>query len=90
MTVAELLADEKRWTRDLPSRNNEGHSVEVCSEDAVCWCMLGAIWKCYPLDEIVEIENRLRRVTGVSIASWNDEPCRTHAEVLAAVQKAGI
>lgn len=89
MTVLELLEKPEAWTQGAPARNSEGWSVNTDSEKATCWCLLGAIWRVYPADAF-DMELKLRAIVGKSIAVFNDEKCRTHAEVLEAVRKAGI
>lgn len=86
MKVHELLSDETKWTRACGARDATGRQVEPCSSNAVCWCLVGAIEKCFPSAErwrdrrlIMErISNRLS-VGGapgthdvLDIMSWND------------------
>jgi len=65
MKVGELLSDPSRWTQCATGRNaagipliqlmTPGHGQFPMrplaeSPDAVCWCLRGAILKCYPDD----------------------------------------
>ena len=47
MTVLELLSDPKRWTQDAFARDSTGFKCDVDAPDAQCFCLLGAIYKCY-------------------------------------------
>lgn len=47
MKAHELLADPKRWTKWAYARDVNGNGVKPESDDAVCWCIKGAIIKCY-------------------------------------------
>lgn len=47
MKVHELLNDSSKWTKKASARNIQKESVPAHSSLAVCWCLLGAIDKCY-------------------------------------------
>ncbi len=90
MTVAELLEKPEAWTQGASAKNSDGMRTGVSAESAVCWCVLGAIWKCYVYDSLSEkMRDKLAELVG-DIVKFNDAPGRTHAEVLEAVRKAGI
>ena len=66
-------------------------------KDAISWCLLGAIIKCYagpecdcsvPEFQIVcnKVTNRIQQ----SIMGWNDDPDRKHSEVLALCEELDI
>ena len=38
-----LLARESRWTQKALARDEAGQPVQACSDDAVSWCLLGAL-----------------------------------------------
>lgn len=91
-TVYEILEDPKRW----------GQKSAV--DQPGCECVstaIGRLSHTYEAGE--EMQRKFLATVGVmvpacasptdlmtSIWSWNDAPERTHAEVLAAVRKAGI
>jgi hypothetical protein len=90
MTALELI--KKGWTQGELARNDEGYPVNPNSPMSVCWCSTGAIWAAHP-----EFEDRQRAcakflsaIDYPSITGWNDAPERTHADVIAAFEKAGI
>ncbi len=88
-TVADLLEDPARFTTEACARDAQGVYTYSDDPEAVCWCAMGAIWRiygtCYDEEPIAKL---CRAIGGGSIAGFNDE--RPHAEVLAAVRKAGI
>lgn len=95
MTVAELLTDETKWTQGRYARNSNGCYAEASGDEAVCWCLEGALYRCYGIPDDGSAFNaayrRLRdAIGGEWVARWNDDPQRTFAEVRAAIEKAGI
>ena len=87
------LEKPEAWTRGVMARFDNGLECNPKSEFAVCFCPLGAIARTdtYGITKGVAIQ-RIEKVLGISgsgsIASWNDEPDRTHDEVLAAFDRA--
>lgn len=47
MTVAELLNDPSKWTREAYARNANGEAITARSPDAVCWCLTGALLRVF-------------------------------------------
>lgn len=100
MTPADVLraakariATPERWTQGTFARDRDGGAVDMKTEreEAVCWCSLGAIeYACDP-DEAVSARAMCLLMEAIgedSIEDWNDHPRRTHAEVLAAFDRA--
>lgn len=91
MTVAELLADETRWSIGAAARDKTGLiPVDPNSPTAASWCLIGAVNRCYgrgPAGDV--ILGTLYSMLGyVSLGQFNDS--HSHAEVLALVQRAGV
>lgn len=84
----ELLAKPDSWTQGEYAETDSGRGVEADSPDAVCWCAWGAIIRVYGVgwETIGRVEHRV----GDSITAWNDNPDRTHAEVLAVLKELDI
>ena len=83
------------WTQYVVARDNNGDPVEPNSPDATYFCLIGASNRVAPSHEIGR--RALRRMvvaileqTGslINLSKWNDDPKRTHAEVLALVDRA--
>lgn len=91
-TVAELLEAPERWTQGTYSKSESGDSVYPRNPAAVCWCLLGAIDEVYDVGDPRKkaYEAMQKTIDKCMLTMWNDAPERTHAEVLAAVRKAGI
>lgn len=47
MKVKELLTDESKWTTGSLARDFDGNNCTQKCPDACCWCLIGAIYKCY-------------------------------------------
>ena len=93
MKVADLLTDESKWCKYHDAKNKRGKSVSVWSEEACCWCLAGAMIRCYGIAE--EPDTRLRtaienRAGHRLLTQFNDDPERTFAEVRAVILEAGI
>lgn len=78
----ELLSEPERWTKGLFCRVVDGWH---------CCCVMGAFVAVCPTDIAFHC-SLFRRAAGVPdempLSEWNDAPERTHAEVLAAFDKA--
>lgn len=58
---------------------------------AVCWCLAGAIDRCYPSSDNTLVRRLVQnKIGGIGIADFNDDSARTHAEVLALVEELDI
>lgn len=97
-TVAELLADPKRWTKGCFARNEIGRKVNCYDESAVCWCLEGAFSRIYG-DTYKDTHALWQKFAGTVLSSnpsflclpdFNDDPKTTHKQVMAVVKTAGI
>ena len=82
MKVSELLTDKSKWTKNAYAINDMGESVGAGGDDARAWCLLGALYKCYPDDK----ERGIARYKLASVIElrygklptvWQDEPSTT-------------
>ena len=97
MTAAELLAKPENWCQKAFAMDGDGKTVPLESATACRFCLTGSLFKVYTdgfgpaWDKVVAT---LGSVYGTSdaqnLAHWNDNPKRTHAEVLALLKKAGV
>jgi len=71
MTIQELLTDETKWTQSAYARLASGEPCSSVHPEAVCWCLIGAVNRCYGGPDILSassphydqrrtIEQRLR------------------------------
>lgn len=89
-TVAELLADKSRWTQRAYARLPDGHSVMDHNEDAVCFCVVGAIKRVYSdrVSRLMALDLMMAKCGCANIDKFNDT--HTYAEVYAKVLEANI
>lgn len=90
ITARAILASPSSWTKGEVARTEDGRPTWVDDPQATCFCAIGAIRRA-----IFVLHGRfmqLRIPTQVLCAlgfdepdcmDWNDDPDRTHAEVLA-------
>lgn len=90
MKIKELLREPKNWTQGEAARDADGHRVTANSPSAVCFCIIGAASKCYGFGNHYKIVDDLFWELGMRPSAWNDNRDRTHAEVLALVEKLDI
>lgn len=79
-----LLEDPKRWTKGMSARDKDGILRGAHDDDAVCWCLYGAMYKCgVQGDEWDLVEAVIRREYEYpGIPSFNDDERTTHEMVL--------
>jgi hypothetical protein len=91
MKVKDFLTPEN-WTKCASARDKSGNVVCYADSEAVCFCLLGAIGKCYggihelttkPLREVLT-----KRDIKETIAFFND--MSTFEEVMSVVEEADI
>ena len=101
MTVQELLDSPEKWTKYNYARQrfSEENSTIVNPEDPVanCWCLHGAIIKCYGRqnDEASEARTKLYKAIEEtygrkSIAIFNDSLETTFEHIQKVIKKANI
>ncbi len=87
--VLDLLQDPSHWTQGTFAKSQSGKEVNPKSPIAVCWCLRGAIAKCYTGFESEAIEKLNTALPhNVSMIHFNDTS--THKEIVALLEKAQI
>lgn len=84
----ELISDPKRWTKGYFAKTALGAPCGSLSDRAICWCISGAINKVSEFKNHQVAYDRLRLVVGPLITQFNDDPKTTHADVIAAFDRA--
>ena len=90
----QLIADLERARAliDTPDKWLQGKLRKSGSDGKPCrWCVLGACYQIAERDEPARYHNMTKALNGVlgePVTDWNDAPERTHAEVLAAFDRA--
>jgi hypothetical protein len=88
------IAEPERWTKGAYARDADGRRLSSSNHpSATCWCLLGALeaidsYARERLDAAYIIEDILDDISSASIALWNDDPRRTHSEVLSLLDDA--
>lgn len=93
MKVKELYSDPNRWAQGTEAKNEKGEPTYIFAEEAVAWCLAGAIDKCYYPNQkgrSLVYQKIATRDLGRAIVSWNDDPKRTFEEVKALVEELDI
>ena len=88
MKAYELLSDESKWTKCGIARDMYGNVCPARSTEAICWCAVGAVEKCYDDKEYSINIGRLYMESDGNIGRWNDST--TFEEVKAMLTKLDI
>ena len=88
LKIRTRLKNPKHWTQGTHARDKRGHACFVDDPDAAQFCLMGAMLKSAPLDELTDICAALNFTSCRHLVSWNDYLKRTHAEVLARIDTA--
>ena len=82
---------ERGWTQNMFARANK-RRVHVMSPSARTFCIVGALMRVRQTPSCVDVTDEMRALRFATsqdnLATWNDAPERTHAEVLEALDKA--
>lgn len=85
----EKISKPGTWTQNATARDADGCQLLAIDPGAVSWCAYGAIIAVSLREgHIAAIESVCRCTGAESLGVWNDRDGRTHAEVLAAFDKA--
>ena len=79
IAARKLLSDPKCWTQGAAVRTADGAAAWY-GRDAVSYCIIGAlnhVDACYDAFEVL-----YELLPNCTISGWNDDPARTHTEVL--------
>jgi len=90
MKVQDILTDESRWCKEHCAYDDQGNVVEPNSEDAVCWCLFGALAKVglWNTNEERRLTVEIKTRFGVGVSTWNDKV--TFPEVRALIEELDI
>lgn len=101
MTLRELFKSARQWTKRAYARDHKnkkiGRMVDECGPDAVCWCLVGGLRRCYP-DPWEQTEARHRLVQAIavytgrehSIPEFNDSVKTRFKDIRAVIEKAQV
>lgn len=95
MTLQELLSDESKWTRHAEAKNELGLAVAPTANDAICWCLSGAITKCYgeyhhkEYIKVIKAIQKLYDPFAVGMVYFNDN-LATFPDIRKVIEEAGV
>ena len=87
----ELLSDEFRWCQGAFAKNFDGDKTKSIDPSACSYCIMGAIRHQANDDftAVLKTWKYIESVIGTSaIAIWNDDPKRTHNEIIETLKQA--
>jgi len=91
MKVRDLLSYKSKWTKRFYARDENGITVNWSSRKAVKFCLVGAIGRCYKSDDYFIILEAVRAsIVEDNVATWNDLPERTFADIRAVIEALDI
>ncbi len=98
MKIHQLLSTPDKWTQRAFAKTETGEITGSLAPEAKCWCLVGAIAKCYDDQSSNGFEMRTAVTRSLMMAAgnpenivkWNDDPSRTHAEVLELVKRLDV
>lgn len=88
MKAWQLLDSREKWCQRVNARTKQGQETDIHGKDAACWCIYGAIEKCYGEDQRDVLQKLWTK--HMFAATWNDEGNRTWEEVHALLKELDI
>ena len=87
MKAHELLSDPSKWTQGVLARRQDGSAIAPVNPEACSFCIVGALYHCYDAKTAMDIwttldEEFYDKHNEIGIGDWNDDPARTHEEVV--------
>jgi hypothetical protein len=86
--AADLIEPAGAWIQGNWARDAMQRVPETIDGTATCWCLYGATRQTARNSRWEDLTRFIRPIVGGEPISWNDEPGRTQAEVVAALRKA--
>ena len=90
MKIKELLSSPDKWCKKSYARKKDGSSTFPFENDAVSFCLWGAIIRCYEINHQQIIKEKIRQEIVRDIAVWNDDCETTFEDVKELVEKLDI
>jgi len=93
MKIKELLSDESKWIKNNIALNANEEVRAATSKDAIKWCLLGALQKCYH-KEVVNCNKIYDKIEEFiypkAIHQWNDSNEITFSDVKNLLEKLDV
>jgi hypothetical protein len=97
MKAKDVLSEPSRWTQGACGRDKLGRPCSPLSENAVQYCIVGALMRAYSRELHNAVYDRAIKAIvdiygeePISMVYWNDEPGRTFADVKKVLETADV
>lgn len=100
MKIKQLLVNKGTWTKGVLAQDKNKNIVPVSDVKAVSWCLVGAILKCYDINQIDSIFKEVCKEIGSehtgysyscnNIIDYNNSPNRKFKDIKKLVNKLDI
>lgn len=92
MKAYELLDSPEKWTKGVMAKNLFGITVDPLDSSSTCWCVSGAIKKCYDGDNeaLWTVARLIKDEIKMDITFWNDNPETAYCDVIELLKKLNI
>lgn len=92
MKLKNLFKTKKNWIQYDLAEDSHGNSVDEWAENAVSWCLLGGIRKCYDSSDpiIDKIVKELEADSVFDLVDWNNNKNRKFSDIKRLVDKLDI
>lgn len=98
MKVRELLSDESKWTKGYYARDKYLHLVSYDDPQAVKFCLMGALDKCYDdydqwkeaLDRLITAVSEKTGIPYLTLPAFNDHPDTKFSDIQEVLAQADI
>jgi hypothetical protein len=96
MKLSTLFRTKKSWCQGWVAKDSAGHPVETNNRNAVSFCLLGGLRRCYfkpgDINRYVRMRGRIEKCLPLnrSISGFNDDPSTTFADIRRLIKKAKV
>jgi hypothetical protein len=96
MKLSTLLRTKKSWCQHWVAKDSDGQSVEIHNRNAVSFCLLGGLRRCYlKLDDntlFCRMRARVEKFLPLnrSMTGFNDDPSTKFADIRRLIKKAKV
>lgn len=90
MKVRELLCDESKWTRHAWARDRFGQPTFSTADNAVSFCLIGAVNHCYQDDEREQVLDKLSQAAGTNNLVFFSDRATTFADIRRVLELADV
>lgn len=84
MKIYELLDTPEKWLKGYFAKNKDGEFVKPLDEEAVQFCIVGAVIKCYGTEgKYSEVINSIKNKLNLScLITYNDKSSTSYEDII--------